>query len=77
MATDTVNRDPHALLAHAAWLRRLARSLVGDGAAADDLVQETWVAALRRPPAEDRPVRPWLRRVLENAARFRWRARAT
>jgi RNA polymerase sigma factor (sigma-70 family) len=73
MGTDSANRDPHALLAHAAWLRRLARSLVGDGAAADDLVQETWVAALRRPPDASRPLRPWLRRVLENAARFRWR----
>lgn len=76
MSTDSVNRDPHALLAHAAWLRRLARSLVGDGAAADDLVQEAWVAALRRPPDADRPLRPWLRRVLENAARFRWRGEA-
>ena len=73
VCTDSLNRDPHALLAHAAWLRRLARSLVGDGAAADDLVQETWVAALRRPPDAGRPLRPWLRRVVENAARFRWR----
>ncbi|MBL8624456.1 MAG: sigma-70 family RNA polymerase sigma factor [Myxococcales bacterium] len=76
MSTESVNRDPHALLAHAAWLRRLARSLVGDGAAADDLVQEAWVAALRHPPDTARPLRPWLRRVLENAARFRWRGDA-
>ena len=26
---------------------------------ADDLVQDTWVAALRRPPDLDRPARPW------------------
>src|SRR5262245_139056 len=62
--------DPQALLEHAAWLRRLARSLV-DG---EDLVQDTWLAALRRPPATDRPMRPWLRRVFGNAARFRWRS---
>jgi RNA polymerase sigma-70 factor (ECF subfamily) len=73
MPAQPVQRDPHALLEHAAWLRRLALSLVGDRAAADDLVQETWVAALRRPPDDARPLRPWLRRVLENAARFRWR----
>lgn len=73
MATEPATADPHALLEHATWLRRLALSLVRDAAAADDLVQETWIAALRRPPRDDRPLRPWLRRVIENAARFRWR----
>ncbi len=73
MANETRPCDPHALLEHSAWLRRLALSLVRDSAAADDLVQETWAAALRRPPDRERPLRPWLRRVLENAARFRWR----
>lgn len=28
---------------HSAWMRRLARGLVGDDAAADDVVQEAWV----------------------------------
>jgi RNA polymerase sigma factor (sigma-70 family) len=69
-------RDPVLLLAHAAWLRRLAHRLVGDGAVADELVQDTWVAALRRPPAADRPMRPWLRHVLKNMARLRWRGDA-
>ena len=64
--------DPEALLEHASWLRRLAQHLVGDDA--DDLVQETWVAALRRPPESDRNVRPWLRTVATNLARFRWRS---
>ncbi|MFT3772036.1 MAG: sigma-70 family RNA polymerase sigma factor [Minicystis sp.] len=63
---------PEALLEHAAWLRRLAGSLVhGD---ADDLVQETWLAALRSPPADDRPARGWLAEVVKNAARMRARA---
>jgi RNA polymerase sigma-70 factor (ECF subfamily) len=66
--------DPAHLLDHAAWLRSLASSLVGDRATADDLVQETYVAALRRPPSTERPVKPWLSRVLRNAARFRWRS---
>ena len=68
--------SPETLLAHATWLRRLAAGLVGDRTRADDLVQDTWVAALRRPPEEDRPVRPWLARVVRNAARFRWRSDA-
>src|SRR5690349_20473454 len=58
-----------ALLAHAEWLRELARKLVG-GAAADDAVQETYVAALRSPPDPDLPARPWLARVLRNASRM-------
>jgi len=69
-------RDPHLLLAHAAWLRRLAQRLVGDATLADELVQDTWIAALRHPPSVERPVRPWLRHVLKNAARFRWRGEA-
>jgi len=65
--------DPETLLEHATWLRRLALHLAHDASAADELVQDTWVAALRRPPSADRPVRPWLRRVIGNVARFRWR----
>ena len=33
---------------HAAFLERLARSLVGDRERASDLVQETWAAALTK-----------------------------
>src|SRR5688572_8917423 len=54
------------LLSHTEWVRRLARSLAGDDATADDLVQETWIAASRRPPDLDRPVRPWLAVVVRN-----------
>jgi RNA polymerase sigma factor (sigma-70 family) len=61
------------LLEHAAWLRRLAASLVADPARADDLVQETWLAALRRPPAEDVAPQRWLARVVRNMARNRAR----
>lgn len=56
-----------------AWLRRIANSLVGT-AEADDLVQETMEVALRQPPSTDRPIKPWLRVVLTNAAKGRWRA---
>jgi RNA polymerase sigma-70 factor (ECF subfamily) len=62
------------LLSHAAWLRRLANHLVkGTGEGAGDLVQETWVAALRAPPSGERSTRPWLAEVLRNAFRRRRR----
>ena len=38
------------LLRHSAWVQALARTLVRDADLAEDLVQETWLAALRRPP---------------------------
>ena len=60
------------LLEHRDWLRALAHRLVGE-AAADDLVQETWLAAMRRPPDPDRPVRPWLAGVVRRLARMRAR----
>jgi RNA polymerase sigma-70 factor (ECF subfamily) len=51
------------------WLRGLAASLIGDAAQADDLVQDTWLAALRRPPSADGEPRPWLARVVRNLAK--------
>lgn len=48
------------------WLRTLALQLIADAAAADDAVQETVVAALRRRPALDSGgrARAWLASVL-------------
>jgi len=57
------------LLDDAGWLRSLAASLIGDGTQADDLVQDTWLAALRRPPRSAAEPRPWLARVARNLAR--------
>src|SRR6478735_7191052 len=62
-----------ALLAHADWLRDLARKLVG-GAEADDAVQDTFVAALRSPPDPNIPAKPWLVRVMKNASRMTYRS---
>ena len=64
------------LIAHAAWMRRLARALAGGEADADDLVQEACVAALRSPPDPGRPARPWLAQVVRNAWRMRQRGEA-
>ena len=61
------------LLAQADWVRGLASALLGESGDADDLVQDTWLAAIRHPPAAGRPARPWLARVMSNLARNRWR----
>jgi DNA-directed RNA polymerase specialized sigma24 family protein len=60
--------DPRELLEHVGWVRRLARSLVR-GTDAEELAQETLMAALRHPPLTARPVRPWLGTVLGNFRR--------
>ncbi|MEM7307418.1 MAG: sigma-70 family RNA polymerase sigma factor [Planctomycetota bacterium] len=76
---DTVQH----LLAHSEWLTELARRLVRDPGAADDAVQETWLAALRDPAraaapgADARTQRGWLARVLRNAAGQRGRSEAS
>ncbi|HKE00056.1 MAG TPA: sigma-70 family RNA polymerase sigma factor, partial [Planctomycetota bacterium] len=56
------------LLAHSAWMGSLARQLVRDASRADDLVQETWLSALRRGPDQASSLRPWLARVLGRLA---------
>src|SRR5262252_7358082 len=76
MSRPPASVSPEELLAHAAWLRRLAASLV-QPADADDLVQQTWLAALRRPPRAEGSVRPWLATVLRNFARMGARSRPT
>jgi RNA polymerase sigma factor (sigma-70 family) len=62
------------LLENQAFLRRLAQSLVWDPALADDLVQETALAALRRPPQPTGSPRAWLARVMRNLAVSRARS---
>jgi DNA-directed RNA polymerase specialized sigma24 family protein len=56
------------------WLQAFATWLAQDEDAADDLVQDTMVAAWRQPPPdEQRGVRPWLASVLRNRLRMRAR----
>ena len=61
------------LLAHQAFLKRLATDLVG--ADAEDLVQDVWQRALERPPQSHR-LRGWLARVARNLSANRWRDEA-
>lgn len=69
MAESSPLPDVSELLNHAEWLQRLARSLVRDDAAAEDLVQDTWLTALRTGPRDGERARPWLARVLQNRLR--------
>ena len=49
------------------YLWGLGYRLTGSAALAEDLVQETFIRALRRPPKDRKaPLRPWLRRVATN-----------
>src|SRR4051812_3399588 len=56
------------------WLRRLALALVHDAALAEDLVQDTWIAALRARPQFEGSLRPWLGRVIRNLVTSRARS---
>ncbi len=63
------------LLAHAEFLSALSARLVASGADADDLQQETWLSALRHPPADAGAVRAWLAKVVRNHALQQHRSR--
>ena len=63
--TNEPASDFERLLEHVGWARRLAASLAR-GHDAEDLVQDTWVAALRSPPDPGSPAKPWLKSVLRN-----------
>jgi RNA polymerase sigma-70 factor (ECF subfamily) len=55
---------------HRTFLWAVSYRLTGNAADADDIVQETFVRALTRPPLDlDRPWRPWLVRVAVNLGR--------
>jgi len=68
--------DPDELVAHAEGVRALARRLLADANAADDVVQDACLAALTRPPADDTPRRAWFVAVVKNLARRTYRGDA-
>ncbi|HTL32681.1 MAG TPA: sigma-70 family RNA polymerase sigma factor, partial [Kofleriaceae bacterium] len=69
---------PDVVLRELAGLRALAQSLVHGDADADDLLQETAIAAITHPPSldEDQPARPWLAAVLRNRWKMDRRSRS-
>ncbi|HEX6811948.1 MAG TPA: sigma-70 family RNA polymerase sigma factor [Planctomycetota bacterium] len=72
-STSPFELEPASLLRHDQWLRALARSLV-HGTDVDDLVQDTWTAALRQRPDASQPLRGWLATVLRRLASRRHRS---
>ncbi len=68
---DTVTLE--TLLGHRRWLAALARELVRGEADVDDALQETWLAALERPPRQAGSVKSWLRRVVRHGVFVRHR----
>jgi RNA polymerase sigma-70 factor (ECF subfamily) len=69
MARDLSALDPTSLLAHGDFVTALARGLVADPNRADDVVQDTWLAALSNPPRDASRLRAWLAAVTRNFAR--------
>ena len=63
--------DMEARLAQAGWLRRFARALLGNAVDAEDLAQDTLVAAWRQPSRGGG--RAWLSTVARNLAVDRFR----
>lgn len=57
------------LLLHANWLRLLANHVARGEEEGEDAVQNTWLAALRTPPAAGLSARPWLAEVMRNFVR--------
>src|SRR5262245_64699378 len=60
--------DEGTILRQSASLRLMVRALVRDDAAADDVVQETWLTAMRSPAPGFEPA-AWLRGIARNVLR--------
>ena len=73
---DPRSITPEEYLQHAGFLSRLARGLVADRQAAEELVQDAWVTALERPPRMRGALRSWLATVVHNLARNEQRGSA-
>lgn len=68
MTTESFPIRAESLLQHREFVRALARSLVRDEHAAQDVVQETWLEALRHPPRAAAALPGWLARVVRSRA---------
>ena len=59
---------PELLLAHAGFVRRTAHALLGGDDRVDDVVQDTFMAALTSGPRSSASIRAWLAGVVRNLA---------
>jgi len=73
MSTIPNTVKPETLIAHSSFVRNMARNLLRDENRADDIEQETWLAALKSPPDIKRPLRSWLMTVMKNFSRIAYR----
>ena len=77
MSSSSLNLSPEALRAESAALLALARALLGNEHDAQDVEQDTWLAALQHRSTNSDRAAPWLRRVGYNfALRLRRKERA-
>lgn len=60
--------EDQRLLSHASFVRAVARALIHDESVVDDVVQDTWLAALAHPPGKAGSLRGWLATVARHAA---------
>jgi RNA polymerase sigma-70 factor (ECF subfamily) len=67
--------DADVLLAHRAWLSRIAGALVAKSDEIDDVVQQTFAQALAHPPRHATNVRAWLAAIARNVVRSDARSR--
>ena len=58
--------EPDELLKQSDFVRSLARSLVLDAHRADDVEQDTWLAAFKDPPVIRKSLRSWFSGVIRN-----------
>jgi RNA polymerase sigma factor (sigma-70 family) len=68
MGVPTNDDEFAELFTHQEWVRRLALRLCGDAAAADDVVQATWIEALQG-RGEARSPRAWLGGIVRHLSR--------
>lgn len=61
------------LLDHEPWVRKLARRLLDDDHRVDDVVQQTLLAAIERPPEQHGRLTSWLATVTRNNIRYGYR----
>ncbi|QDV08277.1 ECF RNA polymerase sigma factor SigL [Planctomycetes bacterium Poly30] len=69
MTPEQDSQRIESMLAHSEWVRAMARRLITDPSRADDVVQEGWLVALRRPPKTATNLRGWWSTVIRNQAR--------
>lgn len=66
--SDTASPLPETLLAHATFVRGLARAALRGDPECEDVEQDAWLAAVRGLPAEPERQRGWLARIVRNRA---------